>query len=505
MKAHTTIATRLLLCVLFALCASVVNLPPAAAEEAEWALLEEHWYAMEIAEARAGWVVEKLWSDGARYRSDSETRLAFRREQIPIEISMRSSFLETHAGEPVSMSTVRDLGVTDVSEEWRFEDGRIIHVSRQGPDERREETAFDREGWLTPMAARRHMLDRLAAGDGEISFATVQPDAGLNAITVTMVRTGEEEVALAGRPVPVTVWTTTTSILEGVPATQKVTAEGVLLHEEVRAPAFGRMVRRLVTKGEAMEEAPPPELLVRSFVRPSRAIDRVLQTRRVALRLRVNEGKLAEIPSAGAQVVEAGADGVSAGVAVDVERTQPAPRAEQEDAEYLASSAMIAADHELVRALAAKAVRAAGNGAGAMERAEAMRAFVHRYVSRKGLDTAFATAAETAQLRSGDCSEHAVLLCALLRAQGIPARVAVGLIYADEFLGHEGIFAWHMWTQGLIDGAWVDLDATLPRRYHAAHVLTAVSSLADGLGPDLFGSVMLLGNLEIEVLEVAHE
>ncbi len=99
-----------------------------------------------------------------------------------------------------------------------------------------------------------------------------------------------------------------------------------------------------------------------------------------------------------------------------------------------------------------------------------------------------------------------MLLCAMLRADEIPARVAVGLVYADSFLGHEAIFGWHMWTQALIDGRWVDLDATLRGRYHAAHVLTAVSSLDEGgIDAALASTLMLMGNLQIDVVDVGYD
>ena len=84
--------------------------------------------------------------------------------------------------------------------------------------------------------------------------------------------------------------------------------------------------------------------------------------------------------------------------------------------------------------------------------------------------------------------------------------MAIGLVYAETFLGHEDIFGWHMWTQALIDGHWVDLDATLGRRYHAAHVLTAVSSLEKGGMDATFAStIMLMGNLEIDVVDIGYE
>jgi transglutaminase-like putative cysteine protease len=91
----------------------------------------------------------------------------------------------------------------------------------------------------------------------------------------------------------------------------------------------------------------------------------------------------------------------------------------------------------------------------------------------------------------------------MLRAQGIPSRVATGLVYVEGF-GAEGYsFGWHMWTQALVDGRWVDFDATLSRRYHAAHVLTGVSSLGDQAAPGEMASMMrMIGNLQIEVVDV---
>jgi len=67
-------------------------------------------------------------------------------------------------------------------------------------------------------------------------------------------------------------------------------------------------------------------------------------------------------------------------------------------------------------------------------------------------DVGFASALETLKSKEGDCSEHTVLSVALCRAVGIPARAAVGIIYAN------GIFAYHMWPEVYV-GQWVGLDA----------------------------------------------
>jgi hypothetical protein len=88
---------------------------------------------------------------------------------------------------------------------------------------------------------------------------------------------------------------------------------------------------------------------------------------------------------------------------------------------------------------------------------EAVRKLVQgRFQSRKYGE--FWTASRAAKTRSGDCSEHAVLVAAVARRLGIPARVLVGWVtVTDE---QRGAAVGHAWAQ-LHDGArWVDVDAT---------------------------------------------
>ncbi len=56
----------------------------------------------------------------------------------------------------------------------------------------------------------------------------------------------------------------------------------------------------------------------------------------------------------------------------------------------------------------------------------------------------------------GDCTEHAVMLAAMMRASGIPSRVVIGLTYSDQASAMIG----HMWTEAWIDGHWIPYDST---------------------------------------------
>ena len=95
-----------------------------------------------------------------------------------------------------------------------------------------------------------------------------------------------------------------------------------------------------------------------------------------------------------------------------------------------------------------------------------------------------------------------MLLAAILRLDGIPARMAVGLVHADRFAGKENVFAWHAWTQAWIDGRWIDLDATLARTHERPRVMTSSSDLSAGAFDPAWSAVLpLMGAVRIAVVE----
>ncbi len=92
------------------------------------------------------------------------------------------------------------------------------------------------------------------------------------------------------------------------------------------------------------------------------------------------------------------------------------------------------------------------------ERAERLRRAVRAHITTKDLNVAEGSAVQTLRNREGDCSEHATLLTAALRAQEIPARIVVGLVYSAPHGGWVG----HAWTEARVAGAWTLLDAAYP-------------------------------------------
>jgi hypothetical protein len=94
----------------------------------------------------------------------------------------------------------------------------------------------------------------------------------------------------------------------------------------------------------------------------------------------------------------------------------------------------------------------------------------------------------------GDCNEHAVLLTALFRASGIPARICVGLVLVRDK------FYYHAWTEAYL-GDWVSVDATLDQMpADATHITFAQGGLERQIEV-----IRLMGKIRMEVLEFRHD
>lgn len=120
---------------------------------------------------------------------------------------------------------------------------------------------------------------------------------------------------------------------------------------------------------------------------------------------------------------------------------------------------------------------------------------VGRHIRDKTLAVGYASASDAARLREGDCTEHAVLLAALARAAGIPARVVTGLAYATEYGGPA--FVPHAWVAAWTGKSWQAYDAALPGD---AQLRIAVHA-GDGDPWRFYGGIEVLGGLAIEAIE----
>lgn len=466
---------------------------------------DERWYAVMLQGERAGWMHEKQdTTDDGNLRLRSEMRLSVSRGQLAISIGILSESVETPKGAMVSMRSEQRLAAAPVVTTYRFTETGVEVTEEQEGRSTTRTVPRPKGEWLAPIAAERFVEERIRAGAEEVAYSSIDASGGLEPIAVKRTRKGgPEPVEVLGKVVPATPWAVTQSAYRGVESVDYLADDGSLVRGEVRLGAIA-LTMLAADREIAMAPAKAPEMMVSTFVHPSRAIANPREIGRAVYIVSMTEGDLPDLPSGGAQRVER-LDAGSARVIVDAARTPAAPEQETADKAFREPSAMLDSADPAVRALAPLGHDAERQPA----LAERVRRNVRRHIAAKTLDVGFATASEVARTRQGDCTEHAVLLAAALRSAGIPSRVASGVIYVDQFAGGREVFGFHMWTQALLDGAdgrprWVDLDATLPDAtpFDAAHIAMVLSALpAEERMNSLAALAPMLGRLKIEVVE----
>jgi hypothetical protein len=463
----------------------------------------ERWYRIELAGQHAGYMHSSRRTADERIISTSHTSFTIGRGAATVSISMESMFVERISGEPVSMTRVERLGNLPTTTEYTFKGGEL-HIRSSQADQVTDSVRPLPEGaWLTPAATESYLRQRLAAGADHIIVRTIDPLSGPDPQTYTRSGIMRETIEVLGNPVEVFRCSTVSTAAPGVESVEYLDARGVPVRLTTQMMGIPFVVT-LAERGAAVAVGGqlPPELMARTFIKPSRRIRSPRTTTRAEYVLSLADGEMPPLPATGVQRVER-LDDRRYRVVVDTTSPQPADAAAAADAGFLEASSMLNTQDPRIIELVGRATAKAGDGKAA--RAEAMRRFVYGYIRDKDLDVGFATASEVARSRRGDCTEHGVLLAAMLRADGIPSRVVSGLIYADRFAGEQHIFGYHLWTQALLEieegSVWVDLDSTLPEaHFDATHIALMLSPLRDGeTVTSLSAMVPIIGRLEINI------
>ena len=165
----------------------------------------------------------------------------------------------------------------------------------------------------------------------------------------------------------------------------------------------------------------------------------------------------------------------------------------EELAQFLKSTVYIQAEHPEIQA---KAVEVLDGETNAWQSAEKLCQWVYKNISDKNLKIGFGSALQTLESLEGDCTEHTVLMIAMARSVGIPARVCAGLVFQGD------AFYYHFWPEVYV-GKWVAMEPTLGQiQADANHIQLAGSELESNSMLEFGEGVMrTLNQLEIEVLE----
>jgi hypothetical protein len=474
---------------------------------AQAASAQESWDAVYLAGAKVGYIhtfLEPLKDRGrdlVRVRVD--TVLTFKRLDDKITMELRYGTIETPEGQVLRLDT-RTLA----SEKEIKISGDVINdqmsLTLEGSGQSQKVTMPWGPDVRGPYAVEQS-LSRKPMTIGETRpLKMFIPD--LNKVCdVTLTARSMEDIQLGGEATKRSLMRVEQkTALDGKPRPEYdltcwVDSGGQVLKS--LSDVMGGMITYRTTKAAAMsmDGAGKLDQIVTSIIRVTHKITNPESRRNITYRVKLKDDDVAQaFPSDRRQTIKPGADRSTATLQVKTAGPDDGPAGPaQVDTAFLRPNTLVTSEDPKVVALANRAVSGVTDP---WQRVGRIEKWVFQNVKEKNFKTGFAPASEVATNLTGDCTEHGVLTAAMCRAVGIPARVAIGLVYADRLGG----FGYHLWTEVYVKGRWVAVDSSFDQTaVDAVHIKLSDSSLA-GVSPyeAFLPVVRVLSKLTIEPVEI---
>ncbi|MFQ5510492.1 MAG: transglutaminase family protein [Candidatus Krumholzibacteriia bacterium] len=470
--------------------AALLALSGAAPSHAR-AAQREAWYKILFSGAVVG-VGRDLWAedDSSRY---FETHLEFRASRAGTQVEIISHLEERddYSGRPLRFrSEVTVTGTTmAVSGESR---GDSVYVRSEGRGYGRDQVIAWEAGALGQASVDERVRRELRTGRRDFSLRVF--DSQSAKYRTSRFRTGERlRHPVAGDTVELLVVEQFVDDGATPAMTLFVDDEGDVQRMWMRLMGAEIVIERVTSEEFGHLELDPNFDMIRGSLIPCRGYDvPPEQLDAVTFRMTLSQppGDVNSLQGPNQTVVRADGRVVDLEVTRDTIHEQLATDAELQ--RYLKADRYIQSDHPAIKALA-------DSIAGSGERddpalATEIARWVNRYIEHKDFSQGFATALDVLAAREGDCTEHSVLLAAVLRAAGIPARIAVGVAY------YQGSLIGHMWTE-VYERKWRTLDA-LDVGANPIRIRVAVSPDERALNEmDVINAYSLLAGIEVEVTD----
>jgi hypothetical protein len=480
----------------------------------------------------AGEVVEEIWEvahiDGAKvgylhttvrakevngekvFRAAAELELTFKRNNALMKLRLVQGTEETSDGKVVGVFMKQEPGGGQQLDLTGAVEGDKLHVvvdnGRLERNVRWTERAVGLRQW-------QHLFEQKKPKSGDTwSFPRYEPIVNY-VVTMRVEVKEKEEVQLLGKKQALLRVEMTPDKIE-VPG-QNVQLPGVVWwldgdfvpqRRQFEMDGLGTIVLTCTTREVATAPAPAaklPDLGLKTLIPLNRAIAKPYDTRAAVYRVTIRgDSEAATALARDAHQDVKNAKGETFDLQVHpVRHGDGAASSEPAAAEYLASCPFINCDEKAVKELARKA---AGDETDPWKKAVRLEKWVHANL-RVDQSTPMTPAAQTARDLCGDCRNHALLLAALCRAEGVPSRIAVGLLYVDK--AKQPQMGFHMWTEVYINGRWLGIDGIVGKGgVGGSHIKIADNSWrgVESLTPFL-PVRRVLGKTSIEVVSVEGE
>jgi hypothetical protein len=456
---------------------------------------EVEYYAILVDGKKIGHVVQTRESAGGVVTTVEDMSMMMSRGAVSLTVQTAEKSIETADGKPIGFEVEQNISGMGQKTKGTIADGEAeVVIEAMGATQKR--TVAWPEGAVMAEGLRLLQLEK-GLKEGTKYEATVFSPSIMMGMKAVVEVGGMSEVDLFGRVLKLTQVVVTMTMPTGT-MTSTSFVNDAFRAMKTQVPTMGMNMEIVACdKQFAMSDNDVVDFLDKLLIESPSELKDLRSKKWAQYTLAPTPDAKLAVPSDDNQTVKALAAGwVSvevAPVAAAAGAAFPYAGTDAKILEAMKPSQYLESDNEKVVELARAAV---GDTKDAAEAVRKIESFVAGYISGKTLSVGYASAAEVAVSRQGDCTEHAVLTAAMCRAVGIPARVVFGVVYLEEFLGRKNVFGGHAWAAAYMGDKWVGLDATrAPNGYGVGHILLATGNGDPG---DFFGMVNTLGYFKIE-------
>ncbi|MHC4260067.1 MAG: transglutaminase-like domain-containing protein [Planctomycetota bacterium] len=469
--------------------------------------IEEDYFAVFMEGKKVGYAMHTRKATAEQVVTTDKVNMTITRARVPVTMTATETSIETTDGKPLGFEAEQDYSMMTMQVVGAVNEPGTVDVTVTLMGAERKSTLEWPSGALMAEGLRLLTL-RKGLKEG-LSYSAKMFSPGIMQALDARIRIGpKRNVNLLGRVVALTEVTTAMTM----PMAGEIVSTGYV-DDELRVqktimPIMGMKIEMVACEKEfALSENDVLELINKMFVASPKPLEKIGSTKSISYQLSpMGDANSLTLPSCDNQTVRPGKDD---GVIVIVEPVAapkgarfPYKGKDRTILEAMEPTRYLQSDNEQIIKLARRAI---GHTKDAGEAVNRIEAFVGDYIDNKSLSIGYASAVEVADSKQGDCSEAAVLTAAMCRAIGIPAKVASGVAYVEDFAGIQG-FGGHAWVEVYVGGKWVGLDAAFKGTgrggYDAGHIAMAIGN---GNPEDFFSLINIIGQFKIDEVTVTEK
>jgi hypothetical protein len=459
---------------------------------------EPEYYAVFMEGKKIGHAIRSRVVAEGKVTTTQETSMTVSRANESVKMNMTETNIETTDGKPLGFKVVQNFGKMTASVSGVVDELWIVNVTATSMGQEQKMSFGWPSGAVMDEGLRLLQLEK-GFKEGLEYSAKIFNISNMLPIDANIHIGPKQNVDLLGRVMALTEVKATFKTPSGseIVSTSYVDENGDT--KKSITPMIGTQQMEMIacTKEFALGENDVLELVDKMFLASPEPLNNIESAKSVTYYLKPSnpETKLV-IPSSDNQSVELKEGGVIVTVqpvAAPAGVKFPYEGKDSNAIEAMKPTRFVQSDYNDIIELTKRAV---GETKDAAEAVKEIEAFVSGYIENRNLSVGYATAAEVAASKVGDCTEFAVLTASMCRAIGIPARVVSGLVYVKAFGGRENVFGGHMWVEAYVGDKWIGLDATRkPKGFDAGHIVLAIGN---GDPADFLNLAATLGRFKID-------